>query len=111
MPRSRTRFRALMLPLCVAVPVGVAIVLNAIVRPWLAESLDGARRTSFTNAKSADGWWEFSDPVRAAHPAATSFLETSDGAIAIAGIAVAALACGALLAGDGLRRSEERKRG
>ncbi|UTX52291.1 hypothetical protein [Leucobacter aridicollis] len=111
MPRSRTRFRALMLPLCVAVPVGVAIVLNAIVRPWLAESLDGARRTSFTNAKSADGWWEFSDQVRTAHPAATSFLETSDGAIATAGIALAALVCGALLAGDSLRRSEERKRG
>lgn len=111
MPRSRTRLRALALPLCVAAPLGVVVVLNALVRPRMAEALGGTRVSRFTTYKSADGWWEFAEPVRASHAIAARFLEFSDGAIAMAGIAVAALACAALLASDRIRLARERKRG
>ncbi|WP_396452827.1 hypothetical protein [Leucobacter aridicollis] len=110
MPRSRTRLRALALPLCVAAPIGVAIVLNTAVRPRIAERLGGTRITHHTTFKSADGWWEFGAGVRAAHPAATGFLELSDGAIVMIGVAVAAIVCAALLASDRRTRSEKRAR-
>ncbi|MGO2138970.1 MAG: hypothetical protein ACTH30_01050 [Leucobacter sp.] len=104
MPRSRTRLRALALPLCVATPLGIVVALNALVRPRMAEALGGTRVSHFTNYRSADGWWEFAEPVSASHPVAARFLGFSDGAIAMTGIAVAVLACAALLASDRIRQ-------
>ncbi|QZY52612.1 hypothetical protein [Leucobacter tenebrionis] len=84
-----TRLRALWLPGCVALPVAVAVLLNALLRPRLAEHLGGIRRHHYINYRSFDGWWVFDEPTRLAHPTLTSFLELSDGAVAAAGIALA----------------------
>ncbi|TQL43171.1 hypothetical protein FB468_1186 [Leucobacter komagatae] len=77
----------------------------------MAEALGGTRVSHFTNYRSADGWWGFTEPVRTSHPVATQFLGFSDGSIAMSGIAVAVLACAALLVSDRMRQPRARKRG
>ncbi|MGJ0203793.1 hypothetical protein [Leucobacter sp. gxy201] len=99
--------RPLSFVLCIAAPLSIAILMNALVRPALAERLGGERRQSMTTAKSQDGWWAFDAATRDAHPALTAFLEFSDGALAVSMLAVAAVAAIAYLLRD---RRRERSR-
>ena len=87
--RSSSRI-ALRFTVYVAIPIGIAVILNAIVRPTLAAQLGGSRRQHFTNFRSSDGWWEFDAATRDAHPVLTRFLELSDGALAMMLLVVAA---------------------
>lgn len=91
--------------LAVAVPLGLAIAMNALVRPALAERLGGERMRSTTTAKSSDGRWVFDAATRAEHPALTAFLEFSDGALAMSLLGVAVIAAVAVLAADRLGAS------
>ncbi len=91
------RVRALRFVVIVALPVGFAVLLNALARPALATQLGGVRQQSFTNYRSFDGWWEFDASVAAEHPLLTGFLGLSDGAIAMLGLLGSGLVLGAIL--------------
>lgn len=104
--RSTFPFAPLGFVLCAAIPLCFAALLNAVVRPALAERIGGERVRSTTTAKSADGWWEFDAAARDAHPVLTAFLECSDGALAMSLLAVAAVATVVFLAAH--RRRERR---
>lgn len=93
--------------LCAAIPLSIAVLMNALVRPALAKRLGGERMHSTTTAKSADGWWAFDAATRDAHPTLTAFLEFSDGALAMSMLGVAAIAAIAYLMAD---RRRERAR-
>lgn len=105
--RPRSPSRPISFVLCVAIPLGIAVLMNAAVRPALAERLGGSLRQSMTTAKSSDRWWEFEQATREAHPMLTGFLQLSDGAIAMALLGVAAFAAIVYLARD---RHRERRR-
>ncbi|UOR01704.1 hypothetical protein MUN77_16590 [Leucobacter allii] len=70
----------------VAAPVALAVAVNALARPALAERYGGLRHQHFTTFRSSDGWWEFDAATSAAHPIITGFLGLSDGAIVAAGL-------------------------
>ena len=92
MTDARTRLRALALPLCVAIPLGVAVILNALVRPFLADGLPGRLVRRAGSVRGGDRWWEFDEATRADHPLLTAFLHLSDGAIGMAALGLAVLA-------------------
>ena len=100
MANLTARARALQFVALVALPTGLAIVLNALVRPALAARFDGVRQQSYTNYRSFDGWWEFDGSVQAAHPTLTGFLGMSDGAIAMTGLTCSVVLLLALLLRD-----------
>lgn len=104
----RTRLRVLALPLCVGVPLGVAVILNALVRPFLAEGLHGRLVRPAGSVRGGDRWWEFDAATRADHPVLTGFLHLSDGAIGMAALGLAALAVMGLWI---VERSRSRRRG
>ncbi|GAA2448384.1 hypothetical protein [Agromyces soli] len=68
---------------CLVGPLVVAVLLNAVIRPWLAAGIGGERRSSGSGVRSNDTWWRFDPATQAEHPLLTGFLETSDGAIAM----------------------------
>lgn len=105
--RPSSLSRPISFVLCVAIPLAVAALVNAVVRPALAERLGGSLRRSMSTAKSADRWWEFEPATREAHPMLTGFLQLSDGAVAMAMLGVATLAAIVFLARD---RRRERDR-
>ena len=108
--RQSSLSRPISFVLCVVIPLGIAVLLNAAVRPALAERLGGTMRQSMTTTKSSDLWWEFEPTTREAHPMLTGFLQLSDGAVAMAMLGVAALAAIVYLARDRHRaRSRERR--
>ena len=94
------RVRALQSTTLIALPTGLAIVLNALLRPLLAARLDGVQQQSYTNYRSYDSWWQFDASTQAAHPLLTGFLSLSDGAIAITGLLCSGLMLGAVLLRD-----------
>ena len=98
MPSRRFSLRALALPLCAAAPIAVVVLLNALVRPWLAGALGATERQSYIGYRSFDRWWELDAAATAEHPALARFLELSDGAFAMAGLAAAVVCCAVFLA-------------
>lgn len=84
--RARRRVDAGFLA-CLLGPLAIAVLLNGVVRPWLATALGGERRSSISGVRSADTWWWFDPATQAEHPFLTGFLETSDGALAMCAIA------------------------
>lgn len=72
---------------CLVGPLAIAVLLNAVVRPWLADSLGGERRSSGAGVRSNDTWWWFEPVTQAEHPFLTGFLATSHGAVAMWAIA------------------------
>lgn len=69
----------------VLLPLVVASLLNAAVRPWLASQFGGVRIQTGSTGVS-DGWWEFDSLTRTEHPALTWFLSVPDGLLAIVGL-------------------------
>ncbi|MGH3706404.1 MAG: hypothetical protein ACRDT9_17340 [Agromyces sp.] len=74
--------------LCLAGPMAVVVVLNALVRPGLAGMLGGDRHSNGAGVRSNDVWWSFDATTQAQHPVLTSFLAVSDGLIAVCAIGV-----------------------
>lgn len=68
-------------------PIWLAVLLNALVRPWLAGTLQAEEVRSGASVRGSDRWW-VADPA-AAHdsPALAAFLRMSDGAIGMAALA------------------------
>lgn len=71
----------------VVAPVTLIALLNAAVRPALADALGGQRRASYVNYRSQDGWWTFDAATRSDHPILTAFLSASDGLVGVSVIA------------------------
>lgn len=92
MSDARTRLRALALPLCVAVPLGTGVLLNGLVRPFLADELRGRLVRRGASVRGGDRWWEFDEATRATDPVLTGFLQMSDGAVGMAVLGLAVLA-------------------
>ena len=92
MTDARTRLRALALPLCIAVPIGAGVVVNALLRPFLAGTLNGRLVRQGASVRGGDRWWQFDDATRAAHPLLTGFLQVSDGIVGMAALSLAVLA-------------------
>ena len=69
--------------LCLVGPLALGVLLNALVRPGLARSLGGVQHSSGASVRSSDTWWSFETAVSEAHPVLTSFLSTSNGAVAM----------------------------
>ncbi|MCZ4108023.1 hypothetical protein O3U67_08020 [Brevundimonas diminuta] len=67
------RRKALIDSLWYLIPLAIGVLLNAVLRPVMAERL---------------GWWTFDAATRAEHPWQTGFLEMSHGAVAFATMGV-----------------------
>lgn len=65
--------------------IATAAVLNLLIRPALAAKIGGERVVTF-DRRPRDMAWAFDEATKAAHPALTAFLETSDGAISLAAL-------------------------
>ncbi|MGO3886894.1 MAG: hypothetical protein ACTJHU_11415 [Mycetocola sp.] len=109
MSRSRRQSGTLSFLICLVGPLALGVLLNAVVRPALAASLNGERRTVGSSARSHNGWWEFTASVREEHLFLTDFLTASDGQVAVIvlGLTVGALATRAVILR--VRRSLARK--
>lgn len=76
-------------------PLGVTVLLNAIVRPMMAERLGGEMIRRGAAVRGSDRWWVFDAATKAEHPYQTAFLEASDGVMAMWGfVGVAIVICG-----------------
>lgn len=61
----------------------VGVVLNAVVRPFLAGRLGGEEIRRGAAVRGSDRWWVFDEATRAEHPWMTGFLERSDGQVGV----------------------------
>ncbi|MFC4256598.1 hypothetical protein GRI97_09280 [Altererythrobacter xixiisoli] len=77
--------------LAVVVPLFLCVILNALVRPWLADRIGGTLVRSGNAVRGNDRWWNFAETTRAEHPMLTGFLSWSDGAMAMITFAAIAL--------------------
>jgi hypothetical protein len=85
MLRSRLqKWRPSYSTLAVVSPLIICTVLNALIRPWLADNISGTIVRSGSSARSNNRWWIFDETTRTDHPLLTWFLSTSDGAVAMA---------------------------
>lgn len=73
------------------IPLAIAIVLNAVVRPVMADRLGGEMIRRGASVRGPDTWWTFDAATRAAHPWQTGFLEMSHGAVAFVAMVVIAV--------------------
>ncbi|GAA1606261.1 hypothetical protein [Leucobacter chromiireducens] len=92
-------------------PLAVGVLLNAIVRPWLATFIDAEEIRRGTSVRGSNRWWEPTPQSVAEHPVISWFLSVSDGALA--GVLLAS--CGLIaiamwLCGRIARRRGERRR-
>ncbi|MCW2287313.1 hypothetical protein EDF60_1967 [Leucobacter luti] len=90
-------------------PLAIGVLLNAIVRPWLATFIDAEEIRRGAAVRGSDHWWEPTPHAVAEHPVISWFLSVSDGAIA--GVLLAS--CGLIaivmwLRGRSARRRSER---
>jgi uncharacterized protein YggT (Ycf19 family) len=75
----------------IALPIGLAAVLNQTLRPFLADQLGGTAHTnagwSRGNYVASNQWWEFDSATQLNHPVLTTYLEREDGFyLAIGGV-------------------------
>ena len=70
--------------LAVVTPLIICTILNALIRPWLANRIGGTVVRSGSSTRGNNRWWTFDETALAEHPFLTGFLSTSDGAIAMA---------------------------
>ena len=82
------RRKALIDSLWYVIPLAIGVLLNAVVRPAMAERLGGEMIRRGASVRGPDTWWAFDAATRAEHPWQTGFLEMSDGAVAFATLAV-----------------------
>ena len=85
------RRKALIDSLWYVLPLAVGVLLNAVVRPAMAERLDGEMIRRGASVRGPDTWWTFDAATRVAHPWQTGFLEMSHGAVALVTLAVIAV--------------------
>lgn len=88
----RTRLRALALPLCISIPLGIGVAINGLIRPFLANMLNGRLVRKGASVRGGDRWWEFDEATRATHPLLTGFLQMSDGIVGLVALALVVLA-------------------
>lgn len=92
-------------------PLAVGVLLNAIVRPWLATLIEAEEIRQAGSVRGSNRWWEPTPQSVAEHPVISWFLSVSDGALA--GVLLAS--CGLIaiamwLRGRSARRRSERRR-
>jgi len=85
------RLRVSRSKLAVVMPLMICVVLNALVRPWLADGLGGKTVRSGASVRGSDRWWTFDAQTQVDHPVLTAFLHLSDGALAMLTFAVIAV--------------------
>lgn len=95
--------------LAVVVPLFVCTALNGVVRPWLAGTLGGTLVRSGAAVRGPDRWWTFDAATQAEHPALTSFLALSDGALGMLTFAIIAILLLGLWALSLLRRRNAKR--
>lgn len=77
--------------LAVLVPLAVCVILNALIRPWLAGTIGGTVIRSGSSVRSNNRWWTFTETTQADHPWLTWFLSMSDGAVAMIALGLIAI--------------------
>ncbi|WP_125100312.1 hypothetical protein [Leucobacter chromiireducens] len=87
-------------------PLGLGVLLNAIVRPWLATLIEAEEIRRGASVRGSDRWWVPTHQSAAEHPAISWFLSVSDGALAGALL----LSCGVIALAMYARRRAERRR-
>ncbi|MFJ3956050.1 hypothetical protein [Arthrobacter sp. NPDC090010] len=75
---------------CFVVPLGLCVLLNAVLRPWWARDL-GGRRRAWSSTKGSDNWYEFSPETQRDHPLLTGFLSWHDSDVAMIALGAVAL--------------------
>ncbi len=70
------------------IPLAIGVLLNAVLRPVMAERLGGEMIRRGAGVRGSDTWWTFDAATRAEHPWQTGFLEMSHGAVAFATMGV-----------------------
>lgn len=85
------RRKALIDSLWYVIPLAVGVLLNAVVRPVMAERLGGEMIRRGASVRGPDIWWTFDAATGADHPWQTGFLEMSHGAVAFATMGVIAV--------------------
>lgn len=85
------RRKALIDSLWYVIPLAIAVLLNAVVRPFMAERLGGEMIRRGASVRGPDTWWTFDAATGAEHPWQTGFLEMSHGAVAFATLVVIAV--------------------
>lgn len=93
--------------LAICLPLLVGVILNSLVRPWLADMIDGQPVRHGSAVRGSDRWWTFDAQTQIDHPQLTAFLTWSDGAIGMLTLAIVALLLLAIWVVDrlvGLRR-------
>ena len=105
--RCVLKFRVSRSTVAICLPLFVGVVLNGLVRPWLADELDGKLVRHGGAVRGSDRWWTFDAQMQIDHPQLTAFLTLSDGTIGFVTLAIVALLLLAIWVADrlgGLRR-------
>jgi hypothetical protein len=85
MPRSAfQKYRPSYSTFAVLGPLIVCVILNALIRPWLADQIGGTVIRTGSSVRSNNRWWTFAETTQTDHPLLTWFLSVSDGAVAMA---------------------------
>ena len=101
------KFRVSRSTAAICLPFLVGVVLNGLVRPWLADVLDGKPVRHGSAVRGSDRWWTFDVQTQIDHPQLTAFLTLSDGAIGMLTLATIAVLLLVIWVADrlaGLRR-------
>ncbi|WP_187977620.1 hypothetical protein [Mycetocola sp. JXN-3] len=77
---------------CLVGPLAVGVILNALVRPWLASLLGAERHASGNGVRGQDVWWTVDAATAIEHPFLSGFLAMSHGLIAMYLLGVIVLA-------------------
>lgn len=86
-----SRGKALVDSLWYVIPLAITVLVNAVVRPFMASALNGEMVRKGASVRGSDTYWVFDAVTRSEHPWQTRFLETSDGALALVTLAVIAV--------------------
>ncbi|HBI20008.1 MULTISPECIES: hypothetical protein [unclassified Brevundimonas] len=70
-------------------PLFVGVLLNAVIRPVMADRLGGEQVVTGAGVRGRDVHWVFDAPTQGEHPLATVFLGWSHGQIALVALAAA----------------------
>ena len=96
------KFGASRSTVAICVPLFVGIVLDSLVRPWLADMIGGKPVRHGSAVRGSDRWCTFDAQTQIDHPRLTAFLTLSDGAIGFVALAIVALLLLAIWVADRL---------
>jgi hypothetical protein len=74
--------------LVVIFPLIFCVILNALIRPWLAALIGGSVVRSGSGGRNTNRWYMFDQTTTSDHPALTWFLSSSDGAVGMVTLAI-----------------------